>query len=390
MDGDSVKKVIIPLYRHQLYYKNNTASTNRLLFLFKEVVKHDIKVEILFLNATIDKTEIFDGIKFIYYNNKTKFKILDLFRSKRILKEYIEEAKDCHISVKIPTSHNIINQSIVSMCNKLNILCFQERNEYPFIGCTFKRLKGIYNYFDLLLFKKYISKLDFIISMTTNLENHFLKLGAKEVLLLPMSVDLERFNITKQDSEDYFAYCGALNCKKDGVDVLVKAFDKFSDKYSNFYLYLIGGEGSRKEYEYILELITKSNNKNKIKLLGKKSVEEIPSLLVNAYALCLARPNSTQAEGGFPSKLGEYLATGNPVIVTNTSEITNYLNDSISAYIAKAGSVDSFYEKMKAVVEDENKRVVGANGLKVASKSFSTVAIAKKLFRRLNEDKKNI
>lgn len=45
---------------------------------------------------------------------------------------------------------------------------------------------------------------------------------------------------------------------------------------------------------------------------------------------------------------------------------------------------------MKTVVEDENKRVVGANGLKVASKNFSTVAIAKKLFRRLNEDKKNI
>ena len=48
--------------------------------------------------------------------------------------------------------------------------------------------------------------------------------------------------------------------------------------------------------------------------------------------LVLARPDNIQAKGGFPTKLGEYLATGNPVVVTKVGEIPNYLIDGVNAF----------------------------------------------------------
>ena len=49
----------------------------------------------------------------------------------------------------------------------------------------------------------------------------------------------------------------------------------------------------------------------------------------------MARPDSRQARGGFPTKLGEYLATGKPVCVTKVGEITVYLEDNVSAFLAE-------------------------------------------------------
>ncbi len=57
-------------------------------------------------------------------------------------------------------------------------------------------------------------------------------------------------------------------------------------------------------------------------------------------------PDSKQAQGGFPTKLGEYLATGNPVCATTVGEIPDYLVDGESVYFAVPGSVDSFADAM--------------------------------------------
>ena len=72
------------------------------------------------------------------------------------------------------------------------------------------------------------------------------------------------------------------------------------------------------------------------------------------------------------TKLGEYLATGNPVCVTNVGEIFTYLADNESAFMVESGCVDSLVLSLdKALSDPANAKRIGLNGRKVAEENFS-------------------
>ena len=101
---------------------------------------------------------------------------------------------------------------------------------------------------------------------------------------------------------------------------------------------------------------------------------------MNAEILVLPRPASYQAEGGFPTKLGEYLATANPVVATRVGEIPEYLYDKESVFFCNPDSIDSLTTSLKCVLDNkENSRNVGLEGRKVAESVFSTNVQVKRL-----------
>jgi len=96
-------------------------------------------------------------------------------------------------------------------------------------------------------------------------------------------------------------------------------------------------------------------------------------MLSKAVMLALARPENKQAEGGFPTKLGEYLATGKPVVVTNVGEISVFLKNNVNAFIARPGDAKDFADKMKLVLEDYPQALnVGQAGQELAKTTFSS------------------
>ncbi len=108
---------------------------------------------------------------------------------------------------------------------------------------------------------------------------------------------------------------------------------------------------------------------------------------MNAGLLVLPRPDSKQAQGGFPTKLGEYLATGKPVCVTRVGEIPEYLEDGKSVFMAKPGDTDSFaYAMERALSNPVLAKEVGKNGRKVAEKYFNMEKQAEKLYNFLFEN----
>jgi len=76
----------------------------------------------------------------------------------------------------------------------------------------------------------------------------------------------------------------------------------------------------------------------------------MPPLLCGAKVLALARPSSLQSTGGFPTKLGEYLATGKPVVVTKVADIPRYLEDGENAYLVEPDDNSAFAEKLGFVL----------------------------------------
>ena len=123
---------------------------------------------------------------------------------------------------------------------------------------------------------------------------------------------------------------------------------------------------------------------------GEFSRDKIPAIIKNASLLALPRPDSKQAQGGFPTKLGEYLATGNPVCATTVGEIPDYLIDDESIYFAEPGSINSFADAMKRALSNPLKaKRIGTNGRKVAETHFNKDIQAKKLYDFLSSLNQN-
>ena len=236
---------------------------------------------------------------------------------------------------------------------------------------------------------RYINKLDGFVLMTKTLLEHYNKFNNHPPLLhLPMTVDLERFQ--KQIApplefkNPYIAYVGVMNDAKDGVNILIEAFSKIVKDNPNLNLYLVGGWNY--DTPSHLGRIKELRLENRIKWVGEYPRDSIPSIICNAKLLVLPRPDSRQADGGFPTKLGEYLATGRPVCATTVGEIPEYLEDKQSVYFAKPGSVKSFVNAMcNAMKNDEQANNVGEQGKKAAELYFNKKTQSKILYNFLKQ-----
>ena len=239
-----------------------------------------------------------------------------------------------------------------------------------------------------------LKSIDLLGIMTKNLIEHYRPLSNAKarILHLPMTVNMSRFGSQSETeprfNKPYIAYTGTFNNAKDGVDILIKSFIKISNNFPEYTLYLAGFY----HYDVALndEIVNKSDIRSRIINIGVLQKDEIPAFLQQASLLVMARPDSRQAQGGFPTKLGEYLATGNPVCVTKVGEIPDYLVDNESAFLAEPGNVDSFADAMdRALSNPENAKIIGLKGKVVAEKNFDAQLQAKRLYNFFLENLSN-
>jgi len=88
-----------------------------------------------------------------------------------------------------------------------------------------------------------------------------------------------------------------------------------------------------------------------------------------------------------PCKVGEYLCTGNPVVVTNLGEIPKYLTDGVSAFLPEADSPEKFAMGLeKAMNTDKDTLIsIGKEGYRVAEANFNSTVQAKRIVEFLIE-----
>lgn len=367
-----------------------SALSNRIETLAKSIAAEKNYVDILCLNGTFRKNDniIQNSHEYnvIYSYSKIRpngfflrniYKLIGYFRSFFII--YSENNKNKINAVFLPRRNPFGIFIILLFCRILDIKIFQEISEYPEIFIT--NLISKINYiFTRRIFYKH---LDGIVLMTNFLYQYFRDLNISEdkLVIVPMSVDVKRFEkeIVRIIPEDFIAYCGSINTKKDGLDILFRSFSIVRNSVDGLKLYIIGN-GTKNAIQHLNSISNELKIQDKIKFLGLLPRDEIPDILKQAKALVLARPRSLQAEGGFPTKLGEYLATKNPVVITDVGEISNYLKDGESAFIADPDSVESFSEKLIECLTDQEKAFkIGEKGYQVALESFDLKSHSDKL-----------
>lgn len=238
------------------------------------------------------------------------------------------------------------------------------------------------------IFKAYIAtckKLDGIFPISNALKDYFISKGILEnkLQVINMTVDPSRFEgLKKEEVKDkYIAYCGAVINYKDGVDVLIKSFAIVAKQIPDIKLYIIGGFPFKKDKEEDYALVDSLELTARVVFTGPIPREQMPQMLKNAEALVLARPDNIQAKYGFPTKLGEYLLTGNPVVVTRVGDIPQFLKDGESAYIAEPGNVKDIAQKMIEAITSPMAKEIGLRGLGVAMREFNSETESKKIIK---------
>lgn len=285
------------------------------------------------------------------------------------------------------TNELLILSAFVETYNKLRCKSFIEINEFHDIY----KLKGkVTNRLQLKLAEKTekvylesIKHVDNFAVMTKTLLDYYKKMAKKGAAFihLPMTVDMSRFDKAKISGaiDKYVAFAGSFDNSKDGLNILIESFGRLHAKYPEYKLKIAGYYHA--DVKKQKDLINQYGIQDSVQYLGVLSREEIPQFLTDASILALARPDSHQAQGGFPTKLGEYLATKNPVCVTRAGEIDSYLVDNESAFLAVPGSVDSFTDALDRAMRNKEQAIkIGLAGYEVARKNFSKDVQSRRLY----------
>ncbi len=204
-----------------------------------------------------------------------------------------------------------------------------------------------------------------------------------QLFKVPILVDVQQFSAPAPPPLPpgrYLAYCGSLLEEKDGVRSLMQAFAAVSAEFPDLSLVLIGDSIRESRIPTYRRYAEGLGLAGRVIFTGMVARSELPAYLANASILALARPTSRQAEAGFPTKLGEYLATGKPVLVTRTGEIASYLTDGDDVFFAPPDDVAAFAERLRYILlHAEEAAAVGLRGREAALRHFDYRANGRRL-----------
>ena len=317
------------------------------------------------------------------YNN---LKIVNLWDNplcrvrQRQLRYLIHQFNVWRFSRKVKTGDTVwiydLPEAVIKLAGKRGIRIFNEVTEHPEIDGLSKASAARVSA---------IKQIDGLFVISTFLKQAYIDRGvdARKVHIINMTVDPSRFEgLQKQGDEKSIVFCGHGANNKDGVDQLIKSFAIVHKLHPDFQLKIIGPKSVKGDASGNVELIEQLGLNDFVVFCGKKSPEEVPQLLKNASILALDRPDSLQAQNGFPTKLGEYLLTGNPVCVTNVGDIQLFLKDGESAFIAEHDNVELFSSKLLWIIEHPlEAAIIGKRGHDVALEHFNPKTEARKMLK---------
>ncbi len=200
-----------------------------------------------------------------------------------------------------------------------------------------------------------------------------------KLCLLPNSTPILYSGIKNRNECLNILYSGTF-ALKDGVNFLIEGVKLALQKGIKCKL-ILTGKGNYEDMRILEEI---KDNENFI-YKGFVTDEELHQIMQNSDLLCMTRTNSLFSNYGFPFKLSEYLSTGNIVLATKVSDVTNYLVDRESALLIEPESSTQIAEAIDFVYSNKEKAFnIGQNGLKVMKENFSIESVGNKFISFLN------
>ncbi len=224
---------------------------------------------------------------------------------------------------------------------------------------------------DRLIDRYALSLADGVLPISDFLADHVQRtVPGKPSFRIPVLVDMHRFEEKPAPHRNkYFLYCGSL-AYFEIVTFILDAYRLLGRDSDGWGLTLVVN-GRPDQHRRLGEELARRGYPASVKVYSHLTDEVLTALLIDASALLIPLRPTLQDRARFPHKIGEYLATGCPVITTKYGEIPKYLTDGESAVIAATYDVHKYRDKLLWTIRhpEEAKRV-GARGREVARLHF--------------------
>lgn len=255
-----------------------------------------------------------------------------------------------------------------------------ERTEHPFTGQGFRQKtigRRVFESFVYRLFDGYIVISQYLFRYV----QPRLRRGAW-LEKVPIIVDGDTYKDAAKAifAEKIVAYCGSIGSD---LEPLIMAFS-LATKFDQEWSLMIIGDTMQARRKSLDALIAQCDLTGRVIFTGPIGRKEMPTTLARADIMVLPRASGLFSTAGFPTKLGEYLATGRPVIVTATGDIPNYLTDAVNAYLVPPDDVDAFATKLRLVMQNpSDAELVGKRGQETAKQQFDYLYWCRIILERL-------
>lgn len=225
---------------------------------------------------------------------------------------------------------------VFSVVRKYSVPLILESCEwYDVRGFKHGRLDIRYYQF-LHCFQRTYNKVDGVIAISRLLEQHY-KQFVKNVIRVPGIHEVEklpyRTEVTEKGSLNLIFGGNAIGGKEEFSSLLIALYQiKASER--NICLHIYGS--SEQEVVNSLEKEAKQiyiKLKEVVIFHGHVPQEEMANVCMESDFGVFFRPDRRSSHAGFPTKLGEYLAAGTPVITNDTGDISFVLENGQNGYL---------------------------------------------------------
>ncbi len=200
----------------------------------------------------------------------------------------------------------------------------------------------------------------------------------KKHVVIPNPIDTDLFKpICKADIrskygfslEDTIIAFGAVNATKSpykGYDQLLRMFERFSEKFSNFgpiRLLVFGSDGSSEQWnkQFDVQFMGYLDESGMVDLYNLSDVYVVPSL-----------------EDSFNNTVAESLSCETPVVSFATGGIVDIIDHMSNGYLASYGDVDDLADGLYWVLNHNQGNALGISGRKKVLTNFSYPVVAQK------------
>lgn len=224
---------------------------------------------------------------------------------------------------------------------------------------------------------------DGIVVVSSHLKAKFERVTSNKAMVYyrPVPVDVSAFPDSRHVFGDTISlfYSGSFGLK-DGVCVLLDAFDQLAGRHRNLRL-VMTGKGSDKDMRVVVNRVARSPHIELIEYKGYLDDEVYLTCLQAADIPCMTRIDHPYANAGFPFKLAEFLATGKPVVASMVSDVQMWLEDGRSAMLVKPGDPSQIVQKVEYLLSNPKLAgEIGQAGRQIARRYFSHQVQARGLY----------
>lgn len=387
----------------QYPFPRGMAATNRILAYSRGLVESGVEVEVLVHTPTsrgpVAEFEgdrgLYKGVRYFHTMGQTasRFRLvrgISVISGFRRFWGYLSTARALYVS----KTQKAIDCVIISLDDPLSLFVYASLarqlgsrsvfifDEYP-IPIRHK-LKSAIPRWKEALYKWCLSRVTGYVAISEELGGYYRRLCDRSTLVLPVIADVSRFEGPPRSGagrprEGYICYMGNMELAKDNVDNIVKAFGLIASSFPAVSLRLYGS-ASRATEDFLKALVSELRLSARVEMPGRVGSEEVPAILQGAIMLVSSQPDTVRARGGFPTKLGEYLASGVPAIMTDVGENARYVRNGEHVYLVVPNDPAELARRMKHVlVNYEEAQRVAAAGRQLVFEKYSHHAMGGKL-----------